>query len=463
MKNWILVFCIIIAGNSFAQMPNTLSNEDKVYGLSKFWQEVNYNFVYLYKVDKESWENDYKKLITEVQETKNDYEYYRLLEGFCASLKDGHTNVFYPKEIQNEIYNTYFGEYRLFLTNINGKAIITRINFSKKDEIPIGTEVMKINGLSTKDYINKNVKPYISSSADYIREDLSVQNLFKSPKGTSFSVVLKLPNETIKKITLTHSITKEKKVHPPFQQNELLTFKWLGNKIAYVALNSFSNPKIDSLFLEILPELYNAKSLIIDLRNNGGGDTYVGFEILQYLVADSLLYCSKQESRLHIPAYKAWGKWTTAKDTIGDKWAKQEYLSFRDNYFYTFPNEPDTIKIRAKRIVIPTAVLIGHNTASAAEDFLIYAENQSHFTKIGEPTFASTGQPMLFELPGGGIARVCTKKDSYPSGKEFVGYGIQPDIEVEKTLNDYMENKDPVLKRAIEYLNKSLNSKHKSD
>jgi hypothetical protein len=31
-------------GNSIAQLPNNISAADKVYGLSKFWQEVNYNF-----------------------------------------------------------------------------------------------------------------------------------------------------------------------------------------------------------------------------------------------------------------------------------------------------------------------------------------------------------------------------------------------------------------------------------
>ena len=64
------------------------------------------------------------------------------------------------------------------------------------------------------------------------------------------------------------------------------------------------------------------------------------------------------------------------------------------------------------------------------------------------------GQPMLFELPGGGSARVCTQKDTYPSGKEFVGYGVQPDIAVKKTLEDYLEGNDPVLKKAIAHLEK---------
>ena len=61
---------------------------------------------------------------------------------------------------------------------------------------------------------------------------------------------------------------------------------------------------------------------------------------------------------------------------------------------------------------------------------------------------------MVFDLPNGGSARICTKKDTYPKGKEFVGFGIQPDIEIKKSLSDYLERVDPVLEEAIEYLNK---------
>ena len=181
------------------------------------------------------------------------------------------------------------------------------------------------------------------------------------------------------------------------------------------------------------------------------------------LTNDTILYGSKTQSRLHIPTFKAWGKWTQENDTINNAWSKQEYLSYRDEYYYDFSYSPDTISIddlkllKNNRIIVPTAILIGHNTASAAEDFLIYADNQKHITKIGEPTFGSTGQPMLFDLVNGCKARVCTKKDTYPNGKEFVGIGIQPDIMIKKNLTDYMENRDIVLEKTIEYLNISNN------
>jgi C-terminal processing protease CtpA/Prc len=452
MKRTIILLLIIYSNLAYGQIPNELSKEGKIYGLSKFWQEVNYNFVYLNRVDRTEWDNLYKKYISEVQNTPNDYEYYRLLQKFCAFLKDGHTNVFFSKKIQDNIFTTDFGDYRLFLSNIEGRAIITKVNDSKKDELPIGTEIIKVNGMPTKQFINQNVKPFISSSTEHILNDWSVKYMLQGYINSTFNLELKLPNGKTKSLKLTRSKSTEKELYPE-DKTDLFEFKWINKDIAYIALNSFSNWDIMDLFSDKLPEIQKAKKLIIDLRKNGGGNGAVGREIIKYLTKDTLLYGSKSQSRLHIPTYKAWGKWTNTKDTINNAWKKQSYLSYHDQYYYDFPYEPySTSNMDISRTEIPTVILIGHSTASAAEDFLIYADNQENMTKIGEPTFGSTGQPMSFNLPNGGKGRVCTKKETYPDGREFVGYGINPDIEIKRTLTDYIENKDPVLEKAIEYL-----------
>ncbi len=439
-----------------AQIPRTLSNEDKVYGLSKFWQEVNYNFVYLEKVDRAKWDSTYRAMISIVQKTENDYEYYRELQRFCALLKDGHTNVNFPRSIDTLIMNAMFGKYRLFITNIDNKAIITRTNLSMKDEVPIGSEIVDVNGLPTREYIKRYVAPYFSSSTEYALQDLSFARLLQGLRGEKYDIKIKTPSGVMKTLSLVHERTSEEQVYPPFETRELLDFRWYGDQIAYVALNSFGSPRIDTLFVQKLPELYKAKGLIIDLRYNGGGSTGIGTEILQYLTNDPLLYGSRQITRLHMPAHKAWGKWVTPKDTVNNAWQKKSYLHYLDKAYYEFEYSPDSNKATGQRVVVPTALLIGHNTASAAEDFLIYADRQKHMVKIGENSYGSTGQPLMFDLPGGGSARVCTKKDTYPDGREFVGYGVKPDIEVKPTVNDFVKKNDPALTRALEYLKERI-------
>jgi C-terminal processing protease CtpA/Prc len=454
MKKISVIILVVIAINAFGQLPKTLTQAEKIYGLSKFWEEVNYNFIYLDKFGKEKWDSAYKQFIPIVLNTENDYQYFRELERFCALLKDGHTNIILPDKKEFQKMNTMFGDYRFFIENIDGKAIIVRTNLSKKSEIPIGSEVIEVNNLSTDDYIKKYVAPYIASSTDYIIRDWSISRLLSGFEGEIFNVKIKKPKGEIISLKLTHAKTTEEAAFPAFEEEGggLLEFKWLDNQIAYVALNSFQDPKIDSLFIQKLPELYKAKGLIIDLRYNGGGSTDIGTNILEYLTNDKVLYGSKSVTRNHIAAYKAWGVGLTAKDTATDKSDKKYFLCANNKYYYDLGFDTDSIKLKAKRIVVPTAILIGHNTGSSAEDFLIYADNQKHMIKIGENSFGSTGMPYSFDLVGGATARICTKKDTYPNGKEFVGYGVKPDIEVIPTVNDYIEKKDPVITKAVEYL-----------
>ena len=394
----------------------------------------------------------YRSMLEKVTKTENDYEYFRLLQRFCAFLGDGHTNVYFPQSIDTLMYNTMFGDYRFFVENIDDKAVIARVNVSKKEEIPVGSEIIEVNGLPTAEHLAKNVLPYISSSTEYVLKDNGIRNLLRGLKGSKFDIVIKTPEGEKRSFSLTHSRSTELDVHPPFENRNWLDFKWLDEEIAYVSLNSFGNRIIDSLFIEQLPELRKAKAMVLDLRYNGGGSTSIGREILQYLTEEKVMYGSRTASRNHIPSYKAWGKWVNVEDTVQNTWATRSYLHHRGLATYEFEYEPDSNYVSDPKIIIPTAVLIGHNTASAAEDFLIYADKLPHFTKIGDNTYGSTGQPLMFDLPGGGSARVCTKKDTYPDGKEFVGYGIEPDIRVVPTVRDFIENKDPVLDRAVAFL-----------
>jgi len=453
MRKIIAAVCLLLPLLSRPQLTNTLSAADKIYGLSKCWQEVNYNFVYFDRVNRPQWDSTYRALIPLVLQTTNDYDYYRLLQKFYAGLHDGHTNVFLPGDMNNLVLSKMFGPYWLGTENIDGKAIVTHTLRARMQEIPIGSEVIEVNGLPVAGYLADSVKPYISSSTDYVLEDLAIAQLLRGMTGASYRVKIKRPDGSVLPLTLTHERTKDTAYYPPFPPaQELLQLRWYDGDIAYLALNSFGNKKIDSLFLAKLPELYKAKALIVDLRANGGGTTGIGTYILQHLVSDSVLPRARNFTREHLAAYKAWGVYVKPADTLFSDWNKKAWNYNHDRVYHAFDYSDDTFHLAARRLVVPTAVLIGHNTASAAEDFLIAASRQKHFTLVGERSFGSTGQPFQFELPGGASARVCTKKDTYPDGREFVGYGIAPDIYVRPGLKDFIANTDPVLEKALAQL-----------
>jgi len=78
------------------------------------------------------------------------------------------------------------------------------------------------------------------------------------------------------------------------------------------------------------------------------------------------------------------------------------------------------------------------------------------FTTVGEPTWGSTGQPLSLQLPGGGGARICTKRDTYPDGRDFVGYGVQPAVKIERTPAALIGKEDNILSKGLEVLKGKL-------
>ena len=443
---------------SYPQIANTLSPADKVFGLSKFWQEVNYNFIYLNKINRRSWDSTYKALIPQVEATKNDYDYYRLLEKFCALLKDGHTEIAMPPIAGVNYMQNTFGDYLLVLKRVDNKVIIKRTWKKDIEKFPLGSEIIEVNGLPTEQYIRDSVAPYISSSTDYVRADIASSVLLKGFPGSTFSIKIKKPTGKQASYSLTHARAKDSVFYPrpgdylDEQKRDLLEYKVFDNNIAYVALNSFSNPKIDTLFENLLSSLEKSKGIIIDLRYNGGGDDGVAFKILRHFIKDTVILGSSSVVRKFDPFLQANGRYVKIADTAGHPDRRDAWLLYNGYALFDAPGTwRSKIEKGIKKLSAPVVILTGINTESAAEDFVIAADNQKHIVRIGELTNGSSGKPYTFDLPGGGSARVCVKKDMYPDGREFVGYGIKPHIQVVPTVKDYLENKDIVLEAALKY------------
>jgi C-terminal processing protease CtpA/Prc len=169
--------------------------------------------------------------------------------------------------------------------------------------------------------------------------------------------------------------------------------------------------------------------MIIDVRANGGGSSGVGWRILSMLT-DKPFPTGRYRYRLYVPTFRAWG-------------TDQEWLQ----------EVGDSYKPHGRKLYTgPVVALSGPRTFSAAEDFLIAFQSMKRGRIMGQASGGSTGQPLLFALPGGGMGRVCTKQDMYPDGRIWVGVGIQPDVEVKPTAADLKAGRDTVLQAALQEL-----------
>ncbi|NII24610.1 peptidase S41 [Pseudoflavitalea sp. X16] len=441
---------------------SNISDTEKLYGLSLFWKEAAYNFAYFDKANI-NWDSAYQAYIPKILATKNTWDYYRKMQQFCALLKDGHTNVNVPgfKLVKGVMYRP------LSFSWLDEKVIVTNVPKADSLTIPLGSEVMKVNDMPVIAYLEKEIIPGISASATHQLWNDAVRSLFNdADTNTVFRFTLKTPAGKIIYHT-THQRNRRINWAYPLPNTPWKRFRYekLPQGIAYLQLNTFDTDSVVYDFKQRLPELYEAKAVIIDLRNNGGGNTGTGIEILKYFTSQKNINGSTWRTRQHIAAFKAWGSFIKDEELekrlkqnpFNKAWTQKSYDISRGKYWYSGDTSSFYNDVAGNKLTVPLVVLIGNSTASAAEDFLIALDDlKGRAVTIGERTYGSTGQPLFFYLPGGGSARICTKRDTYPDGREFVGYGVKPDIEVKRTAEDYIKKKDAQLEKAIELLSSKM-------
>lgn len=409
-----------VLSNKYLETPfaETISIEDRVSGLSLLWSEAKFNYAN-FDLSPLNLDSLYKAYIPKVMAEENTFAYYRILQSFYGHFRDGHTGVGMP----DELFEKAYASTGIITEWIEGKVILTQIEPGVKlpEKVAIGDEILMINRIPVEEYVKEKIAPFVSFSTaqdslarilryELFRGDLKepVQVTFRNKKGKIYSC------------SLNRHQPKE------FFQNglEVGEFKVLDKNIGYLALNTFNSDQVVPFFESHFEDISKTNGLIIDLRNNGGGNGSFGFEILGQLVEKPFMQ-PKSIYRSYSPTGRAWGSPLEVKEEAYD------WKPYKGRFFSK-----------------PIVLLIGPSTYSAAEDFTVAFRQANRGLIMGETTGGSTGQPYFFRLPGGGYGWVCTKRDLFIDGTEFVGRGIRPDVEIKRSLADLRKGKDNVVEEA---------------
>ena len=402
-----------------------ISDVEKIAGISKLWSEIKYNFVNFDIINEINLDSLYLIFIPKVISTKSTIEYYWCLKEFCTHFNDGHTDVIFPKEIQNQIQGRIPIQSRL----VEGKVIVTEVYDEEllNKGIAPGDEITHVNNFSAQKYADLFVRPYWTNNSTHsLDRTIFEYAFFRGPVGETIDITIKDQEEK----SFTHNIIRQRWIYG--RKWVPVSYRQLDNNIGYVSVNSFGYDEVLTNFDSVFNYIDKNDALIIDLRDNGGGNGRIGWAILAYFT-DKPFKIFKWKTRMYRPIWRAWGR----KEEV---YEEQPALEAADETTYYSK---------------PVVLLTRPRTGSMAENFCMGFRIMNRGKIIGGQTAGSSGTPLVISLPGGGSAKVVTTRGMYPDGEEFIGIGIKPDILVTPTIEDFRNGYDRILETAIDYLNNS--------
>jgi len=427
-----------------------LSVQEQVYGASLIWSEAKYNFAFWNVRQDIDWDAEYRALLDKVAQPMELLDYYLELSRFISLLNDGHTGIIFPETINKD-----YKALPVKIRNLSGKHIV--VNVADGCPIPVFSEICAINGMDFDGYIKEKILPYcwnikLSSVYETLYSFIPVIEKYKDIEfDTSNGKFTVSPCSGNIDWSLPQKLNCGERLTQTFTSDGLI-ISHSDDNIAVLTLPTFMDDEMPRNFYKHLDELKDCRGFVIDVRDNGGGNSNFADAFSQAFIHGEF-QTGKVKHPVHNGAYKAWG--TSGKPLseydLSDPWSKKVFDYCTNNVFEEeiatahYPDCPLTLDQ-------PVVILENAATGSSSENLLINFDTIGRATIVGVPSYGSTGNPLLVDLPGGGRARICTRRYTYPNDKEFINIGIEPHIHADLSPDDLMSGRDSVLDKGLEVI-----------
>ena len=321
-----------------------------------------------------------------------------IYKGFISGLDDPYS-VYYDEEETKSLYETTEGEYQgigaVLSQNMN-TGIITLVQVY--DDSP----AMKA-GLKDNDILYKVNGEEVTGV-----ELTEVVSHIKGEKGTTveMTVLRGADNEEVT-VTATRDTVEAQTVK----------YRMMDGQIGYVSVSEFDSVTYDQ-YQKALKDLegQGMKGLVVDLRNNPGGNLNTVCDMLDLMLPKGLIV------------------YTEDKD--GNR---QEASSDDENQF-----------------TLPLAVLVNGNSASASEIYAGAIQDYGIGDIVGTQTYGKGVVQQIFDLKDDTCVKLTIAKYFTPKGRSINGKGITPDVEVEYEADENNPEADNQLDKAVETIKNKL-------
>jgi len=183
-----------------------------------------------------------------------------------------------------------------------------------------------------------------------------------------------------------------------------------GKKIAVIKISHFNGDTFDR-FLDGVTQIVarDTDGIVLDLRNNPGGYLDASVQIL--------------------------GEWIPGEIAVSERYSDGSTDDHRANG-------------RGRLKDIPTVVLVNGGSASASEIVAGALQDLGKAKLIGTQTFGKGSVQDLIDLDDGSSVKLTIAEWLTPKGNNINTEGIAPDYVVDRTEQDYEDDKDPQSKAA---------------
>jgi hypothetical protein len=437
----ILFFCFTIS--SFGQSATTFSRKailEDLQTLSESLKDAHYN-LFAYTTEEE-FEARYQNVKNSIKKDSISLlEATTIFQRLISVVNNGHTEIDFP----GQSYGNYaYGGGTIFPLEIafeNGKSLV-RKNFSGDESITIGSEILSINGMSMEAILSK-IYPQISAERPYFKnvkiELYSFPRLYWQVFGKQDDFVVEIrTNGNIKK----HTFEAVDLIDGyEMKRNEVLNakmeLKYFENS-AYLNPGNFSGDEakyqqfIDSAFTAVKKKAI--QTIIIDLRNNGGGNDSFSDYLVSYIADKPFTWNSsftlktskflKNHVRQH-------------NDTTSVFF--QKILSHQDGEIYPYSFNAYQPQPKSKRFDGKVYVLINRQSHSQSAVTAAQIQDYKFGTLVGEETgdypslYASQFQ---YSLPNTGIPVKVSKGYIVRVNGSTKAEGVIPDVYIQDHLLD---------------------------
>ena len=312
------------------------------------------------------------------------------IKGYINAVGDEYTEYLTPEEMQ--AFTTY--------TTGNYVGIGVYMEADIKNNLIRITGTVKNSsaekaGLQADDIISK------VNGVSYDASELSLMTTeIKGEEGTTVELEIIRNGKTINYSLVRSSI----ELYP-------IEGKVLEENIGYIELATFDEgcaERFKSAYEELKTK--NLKSLIIDLRDNGGGIVDEALQIADYILdKDSTILITVDKNNTEEVE-------NSSNDPIVD---------------------------------VPVILLVNNETASASEILAGALQDYKKATIVGEKTYGKGVIQELYTLNDGSGLKITIKEYYTPNKNKINKVGITPEYEV---LNDKETDTDEQLEKAIELL-----------